>query len=117
LVTDYAGPPGLNSQILRPTHPFPAAHDIVQAIPPSARYFATANCLHSYFQLAHDKESRDLTTFMLPLGRWQYLPGPMGPSAISDHWCRKGDFVIEGNENARKIVNDILCWGQPCRSS
>jgi hypothetical protein len=73
LVTDYAGPRGLNSQILRPTHPFPAAHDIVQAIPPSARYFATTDCIHSYFQLALNEESRDLTTFMLPLGRWQYL--------------------------------------------
>jgi hypothetical protein len=35
----------------------------------------------------------------------------MGLSATSDYWCRKSDFVIEGNENARKIVDDILCWG------
>jgi hypothetical protein len=111
LVTDYAGPRGLNSQILRPTHPFPAAHDIVQAIPPAARYFATADCVHRYFQLALNKESRDLTTFMLPSGRWQYLRGPMGLSATSADWCRKSNFVIEGKENARKIVDDILCWG------
>jgi hypothetical protein len=101
LVTDYAGPRGLNSQILRPTHPFPAAHDIVQAIPPSARYFATTDC-------ALEEESRDLTTFMLLSRRWQYLRGPMGLSATSDDWCRKSDSVIEGNENARKIVDDIL---------
>jgi hypothetical protein len=43
LVMDYAGPQGLNRQILRPTHPFPTAHDIVQAIPPSAKFFATAD--------------------------------------------------------------------------
>jgi hypothetical protein len=49
LVTDYAGPQGLNSHILRPTHPFPAAHDIVQAILPAARYFATADCVHGNF--------------------------------------------------------------------
>jgi hypothetical protein len=111
LVTDYAGPRGLNSQILKPTQPFPLFHDIVQAIPPAARYFATSDCVHGYFQLALDDESRDLTTFMLPLGRWQYLQGPMGLSAISDDWCRKSNFVIEGNENERKIVDDILCWG------
>jgi hypothetical protein len=111
LVTDYAGPRGLNSQILRPTYPFPAAHDIVQAIPPTARYFATADCVHGYFQLALEEESRDLTTFMLPSGRWQYLRGPMGLSATSDDWCRKSDFVIEGNKNARKIADNILCWG------
>jgi hypothetical protein len=35
----------------------------------------------------------------------------MGLSATSDNWCWKSDFVIEGNENARKIVDDILCWG------
>jgi hypothetical protein len=35
----------------------------------------------------------------------------MGLSATSDDWCRKSNFVIEGNENARKIVDDILCWG------
>jgi hypothetical protein len=59
LVTEYAGARGLNSQILRPTHPFPAAPDIVQAIPPSARYFATADCFHGYFQLALDEESKE----------------------------------------------------------
>jgi hypothetical protein len=35
----------------------------------------------------------------------------MGLSATSDDWGRKSDFVIEGNENARKIMDDILCWG------
>jgi hypothetical protein len=35
----------------------------------------------------------------------------MGLSSTSDNWCRKSDFVIEGNESARKIVDDILCWG------
>jgi hypothetical protein len=111
LVTDYAGPQGLKSEILRPTHPFPAAHDIVQAILPSARYFATANCVYGDFQLALVEESRDLTTFMLPSGRWQYLRGPMGLSATSDDWCRKSVSFIEGNKNARKIVDGILCWG------
>jgi hypothetical protein len=108
LVTDYAG---LNSQILRPTHLFPAAHDIVQAIPPSAKFFATTDCVHGNFQLALTEEIRDLTTFMLPSGRWKYLGGPMGLSATSDNWCRKSNFAIKGNANARKIVDDILCWG------
>jgi hypothetical protein len=48
---------------------------------------------------------------MLPSGRWQYLLGPMGLSVTSDDWCRKSNFVIQCNKNARKIVDDILCWG------
>jgi hypothetical protein len=35
----------------------------------------------------------------------------MGLLATSDDWCRKSSFVIEGNANARKFVDDILCWG------
>jgi hypothetical protein len=35
----------------------------------------------------------------------------MGLSTTSDDWCRKSDFVIKGNKNLRKIVDDILCWG------
>jgi hypothetical protein len=48
---------------------------------------------------------------MPPSGRWQYLQEPMGLSATLADWCRKSDFVIEGNKNARKIVDDIFCWG------
>jgi hypothetical protein len=113
LVTDYTGPRGLNSQILRPTHPFPAAHDIVQANPPSAKYFATADCVQGYFQLALNGDSRDLTMFMLPSGRWQYLQGPMGLSASSDDWCRKSDFVIKGNgsRSQEKSSMTFSAWG------
>jgi hypothetical protein len=63
------------------------------------------------FLLALDEESRDLTTIMPPSGRWQYLQEPMGLSETLADWCRKSDFVIEGNKNARKIVDDIFCWG------
>jgi hypothetical protein len=61
--------------------------------------------------LISDLRPTMLTTFMLPSGRWLYLLGPMGLSATSDDWCRKSDIVIKGNKNARKIVDDILCWG------
>jgi hypothetical protein len=108
LVTDYAGPRGLNSQILRPTHPFPAAHDIVQAIPPTARYFATADCVHGYFQLALDKESKDLTTFMLPSGRWQYLRGPMGLSATCSRQLLKKEKKWIWSFNQQDAFNAVV---------
>ena len=34
----------------------------------------------------------------------------MGLSSSSDKWCRYSDFVIEGCEFAKKIVEDILIW-------
>jgi hypothetical protein len=77
----------------------------VQAIPPSAKFFATADCVHGYFQLTVDEESRDLITFMLPSGRWQYLRGPMGLSATSGNWCR-GREIIDAKGQIIKNAND-----------
>ena len=70
------------------------------------RYYATLG----YFQLALDEESSYLTTFLIPSGRYRYLRAPMGLSSSSDKWCRCSDFVIEGCEFAKKIVDDILIW-------
>ena len=107
LVTDYTK---LNKFVKRPVHPFPSSKEIIQSIPSSATIFATLDAVHGYFQLALDKESSELTTFLLPSGRYKYLRAPMGLSASSDEWCRHSDVVIEGLPFAKKIVDDILIW-------
>ena len=65
------------------------------------------DALHSYFQLALDKLSSKITTFLLPSGRYRYLRAPMGLSSSSDKWCRHSDRAIEGMPFAKKIVDDI----------
>ena len=73
-------------------------------------FFAKLDAVHGYFQLALDEESSLLTTFLIPSGPYRYLRAPMGLSSSSDEWCRYSDFVIEGCEFAKKIVDDILIW-------
>ena len=80
------------------------------SIPEDAIFFAKLNAVHGYFQLALDEESSFLTTFLIPSGRYRYLRAPMGLSSSSDEWCRYSDYVIEGCEFAKKIVDDILIW-------
>ena len=99
LVTDYTK---LNKFVKRPIHPFPSATEILQSIPEDAKF--------CYSQLALDKESSYLTTFLIPSGRYRYLRAPMGLSSSSDEWCRYSDFVIESCEFSKKIVDDILIW-------
>ena len=82
------------------------------AIPPDAKFFAKLDAVHGYFQLALDKESSKLTTFLLPEGRFRYLQAPMGLSASSDEWCQKSHFLVEGLPFCKKNVNDILIWGK-----
>ena len=107
LVTDFTY---LNSQALRPEHPFPSALEIVRSIPATARIFLKMDCVAGYFQLALDKESQPLTVFMLPDGRYIYLRAPMGFGPSSDHWNNVSDQIIEGLPWARKIVDDVLLW-------
>ena len=113
LVTDYTS---LNKWVKRPVHPFPSSRDIMQAIPASAKMFAKLDCVHGYFQLAIDEPSSFLTTFLLPSGRYRYLRAPMGLTASSDEWCFASDALIEGLPFARKIVDDILIWGEDLRT-
>ena len=91
MVTDFTD---LNKSIDCPVHPFPLSAEIMQSIPPDAIFFAKLDAVHGYFQLALDKESSKLTTFLLPEGPFRYLRAPMGLSASSDEWCQKSDFLV-----------------------
>jgi hypothetical protein len=107
LVTDFTE---LNKYVKRPVHLFPSAMEIIQAIPPEAKYFAKFDAVNGYFQLALDEKSRKLTTFLLPQGKFCYCRAPMGLNASSDEWCAHSDKIIEGLSWARKIVDDTLIW-------
>ena len=67
----------------------------------------TRQAVHGYFQLALDKKSSRLTTFLIPQGRFRYLRAPMGLNASSDEWGRQSD-IIAGVPYAMKIVDDTI---------
>ena len=109
LVTDYSE---LNKHVKRPIHPFSSTQEILQAVPKDAKVFAKLDAVHGYFQLGLDKESSQLTTFLLPKGKFQYLRAPMGLNASSDKWCCQSDVLIPGLPWTRKIVDDMLIWAK-----
>ena len=53
---------GLNDYVERPTHPFPAAKDIINTIPNGSKWFALFDCLKGYWQIELDPKSRPYTT-------------------------------------------------------
>ena len=81
LVTDYRE---LNKAVLRPTHPFPSAPDLMRRLKPDSRYFCKLDAVHGYFQIPLDEPSSLLTTFLLPCGRYRYTCAPMGLKSSSD---------------------------------
>ena len=78
LLTDFTA---LNRFVRRPTHPFPSTQEIIEAIPPEAKFFCKLGAVHGYFQLALDEPLSKLTTFLIQQGRFRYLRAPMGLGA------------------------------------
>ena len=107
LVTDFSC---LNKYVKRPVHPFPTAQEVTQSIPANSKWFAKLDAVKGYHQINLDPESRDLTTILLPRGRYRYTRAPMGLSSSSDEFCARTDKALEGLEGVLKLVDDILIF-------
>ncbi|PCJ22642.1 MAG: hypothetical protein COA94_08945, partial [Rickettsiales bacterium] len=105
LVVDYKG---INNQIRRPIHPFPCPRDIIRGILPTSRYFIKLDAVQGYYQIPLDDDSKDLTTFLLPSGRYRFARAPMGLNSSSDEWCSRSDAAFAPVPNLIKIVDDAL---------
>ena len=108
LVTDYTA---LNKFVRRPIHPFPSTDDILRNLEANSVVYCKMDAVHGYFQIPLDEESVQLTTFLLPDGKYQYLRAPMGLSASSDEFCARSDEAFRGHSGTQKIVDDALVCG------
>ena len=101
----------LNKYVERPEHPFPSITEIASSIPPDAKHFTVVDLKMGYFQIPLAEESRDLTTFITPFGRWRYTRSVMGLCSSSDEFCRRTDEAFSGLQGTIKLVDDILIYG------
>ena len=104
LVTDYSG---INKYIERPVHPFSSPLDILKGLKPDSKVFIKLDLVQGYFQIPLDESCTDLTTFLLPGGRFKYLHAPMGLNPCSDEFCFKTDMSFE-DLDLLKIIDDML---------
>jgi hypothetical protein len=101
----------LNQFIERPIHPFIPANELLKNLNPESTVYCKLDCVKGYFQIPLDEESKKLTTFLLPSGRYRYLRAPMGLSSSSDEWCKRSDKALAGIPGVQKLVDDILIEG------
>ena len=98
----------VNEFIERPIHPFVAGTDLIKNIKHESKVFAKLDAVMGYFQIPLDQDSKKLTTFLLPSGRYRYCRAPMGLSASSDEWCKRSDLALQDLPGTLKLVDDIL---------
>ena len=71
----------LNRFVRRPTNPQLTPWEVIRNIPKGTKHYAVFDALKGYHQVELDEESRALTTFMTPFGRYRYRRMPMGLSS------------------------------------
>ena len=102
----------LNKCVKRPVHPFMSTKDILQNLDATSKVYAKYDATSGYHQVELDEESRDLTTFLLPSGRYRYARMPMGLVSSGDVWCQRSDQAFEGHRGTLKIVDDGITGGR-----
>jgi hypothetical protein len=105
LVTDLRA---INQFLICPYHPFPGPRDVVRNIKTDSTWFCKLDALQEYYQIPLDEKSSYLTTFVVPLGTYQFLRAPMGMKNLSDVSYHRTDDIFAAVPDLLKIVDNTL---------
>ena len=103
----------LNSMAKRDVHCFNSPIEILKSIPPRMKYFAVIDAYRGYYQCDLHPDDQDLTAFILKdFGTFKFTKIPQGYKSSGDHFCKLSDVVTRDVPNCRKLVDDILVFGE-----
>jgi len=98
---------------MREHYTSPSVLETVQKIQANdAQFFTTFDAWKGYHQIELDEESKLLTTFITPFGRFHYNRAPFGINSISEHYNRCMTEELHGLFNTKKIVEDTLIFSK-----
>ncbi len=100
----------VNKYIKRMGYPTKIPAEEVANIPAGMKYFTTLDGRHGYWQVLLKKSCRPLTTFITPWGHYRFKRNVMGLISAGDEHNMRGDIAIQGIDNVKKIVEDILIY-------
>jgi len=98
----------LNKYAKRPVNPQPTPWEMVCKIPKGAKYFALCDAFKGYHQVPLDEESRSLTTFYTPFGKFRYCSIPMGYAPAGDIFTDRIGRVVDKFVTARATEDCLI---------
>lgn len=101
----------LNENVKRQYHPLPAV-DYELGLLAGAKVFSKLDANSGFWQVQLADESKDLTTFLTPFGRFRFTRMPFGITSAPEHFQKKVDRALEGLSNQMAHMDDVLVWGQ-----
>ena len=101
----------LNESVLREVHPLPKVDDTLAQLA-GAKVFSKLDANSGFWQIPLAKESRLLTTFITPYGRYCFNKLPFGISSAPELFQKRMNNILRGLEGVLCLMDDILIFGK-----
>jgi len=101
----------LNESILRETHPLPGVDETLAQFT-GATVMSKLDANSGFWQISLAKDSRELTTFITPFGRYCFNKLPFGISSAPEHFQKRMSTILDGLAGILCLMDDILIFGK-----
>ena len=101
----------LNIGVQRKTYPLPTVDDALASWG-KTKYFSKMDANSGFWQIKLDESSRELTTYITPLGRYCFNRMPFGVSSAPENFQRQISKILQSQESALCHMDDILVFGK-----
>ena len=101
----------LNQNICREAHPFPSV-DFTLGKLAEAKIFSKIDCNSAYWQRKLSKDSRLLTTFITPFGRFCFNCLPYGISTGTEQFQKVMTDLLGDIDGVEVQIDDVLVHGK-----
>ena len=100
----------LNESVLREVYPLPKVDEVLGKLA-GAKVFTKLDANSGFWQIPLAEESRHLTTFITPFGRYCFNKLPFGISSAPELFQKRMGKLVEGLEGAVCLIDDVLVFG------
>ena len=101
----------LNQAVRRELYPLPKVGELLATLS-SASVFSKLDANSGFWQVKLDPESRLLTTFITPWGRFCFRVMPFGISSAPEYFQRAMARILDGLEGVACMMDDVLVYGR-----
>ena len=101
----------LNESVLRERHPIPSVEHILAQLG-EAKVFSKLDANSGFWQIALQKESALLTTFITPFGRFCFNRLPFGITSAPEYFQKRISELLPDLSDVVCMMDNILVYGQ-----
>ena len=100
----------LNQSVLRELHPLPKVDETLAQLS-GATVFSKLDANSGFWQIPLEKDSRLLTTFITPSGRYHFNKLPFGISSAPELFQKRMTKILCGLDGVLCLMDDVLVFG------